>query len=395
MLNDTPGRVGPPIKPPPASVRDYFLTWLDDNGYPLWPFWEHIRRWWDIRHLPNLLIVHYADLKADLPGEMRRIAAFLDIEIDERVWPTMLRCCSFEHMKRNGSSIMPIVEKFLHKGAETFINKGTNGRWRDVLTAQDIRRYEQEARTQLGEACAAWLAEGTELHARHDARQVEPVRSDSCRAGGEIAMLKSDTFGTAMRPVVLARPRSTPGIAAISAPPQACNASAGAGIDWRRPPGRVIRKVAGGAIECNCFVKCALNVRQRGQPPLHTHWRDARGVAALRCMARTDARRPDDAHRSSAPFLKNRLASPYRLRPDASRLLRNPRLSRDPARTLLSAIAVLPEFGRRLRRPFLPLRQWLPDTQPIDRRFIDVAQGLFLQPRSPTSLAKADASYVE
>lgn len=160
MPNDTPGRVGPPIKPPPASVRDYFLTWLEDNGHPLWPFWEHIRSWWDIRHLPDPLTVHYADLKANLPREMRRIAVFLDIEVDERVWP-MLRCCSFEHMKQNSSSIIPIVETFLHKSAQTFINKGTNGRWWNVLTAQDIRHYEQEARTQLGEACAAWLAEGT------------------------------------------------------------------------------------------------------------------------------------------------------------------------------------------------------------------------------------------
>lgn len=170
MVNDTPGRVGPPITPPPASVRDYFLTWLERNGYPLWPFWEHIRGWWDIRHLPNRLMAHYADLRADLPGEMRRIAAFLDIEVDERVWPTIEQLCSFEHMKQNGSTIIPAVETFLHNGAQTFVNKGTNGRWRDVLSAHDSRRYEQEARARLGAPCAAWIAEGRGMRARHDAR---------------------------------------------------------------------------------------------------------------------------------------------------------------------------------------------------------------------------------
>ena len=170
MVNDTAGRVGPPIEPPPVSVREYFLTWLERNGHPLWPFWEHVRSWWDIRHLPNLLMVHYADLKADLPAELRRIAAFLDIEVDERVWPTIVQHCSFEYMKQDGSRLIPAVETFLHKGAQTFIHKGTNGRWRDELTAQDISRYEQEARARLGKACAAWLAHGRRTLALCDAR---------------------------------------------------------------------------------------------------------------------------------------------------------------------------------------------------------------------------------
>jgi aryl sulfotransferase len=45
-------------------------------------------------------------------------------------------------------------------GATSFFNKGTNGRWRDVLTAEDIARYEQTARRELGEECARWLATG-------------------------------------------------------------------------------------------------------------------------------------------------------------------------------------------------------------------------------------------
>src|SRR3546814_2501789 len=37
-LNDTPGRVGPPIEPPPDSVRQYFHDWLTRDGFPFWPF---------------------------------------------------------------------------------------------------------------------------------------------------------------------------------------------------------------------------------------------------------------------------------------------------------------------------------------------------------------------
>lgn len=160
LLNDTPGRVGPAIGRPPADVRQYFLEWLEGDGYPLWPFWENIRSWWEIRALPNMLLLHYAELKADLPGAIRRIAAHLDIAVDEARFPDMLKHCSFDWMKAHGQKSVPLGGALWDGGAGTFVHRGVNGRWRDVLTAQDNRRYEQIAREQLGEECARWLATG-------------------------------------------------------------------------------------------------------------------------------------------------------------------------------------------------------------------------------------------
>jgi aryl sulfotransferase len=160
MLNDTPGRVGPPLERPQQAIRDYFLTWLDQDGYPLWPWWSHVRSWWEIRHLPNLLLVHYADLKADMPGEIRRIAEFIGAPIDEDRWPVILEHCTFEYMKAHAAQGFSLAESVFDGGATSFFNKGTNGRWRDVLTAEDIARYEQTARRELGEECARWLATG-------------------------------------------------------------------------------------------------------------------------------------------------------------------------------------------------------------------------------------------
>ncbi len=82
-LNDTPGRVGPPIEPPPDSTRQYFQDWLEMDGFPFWPFWENVRSWWEIRNLPNVMLIHFAKLKADMPGEIRRVASLLDIPIEE------------------------------------------------------------------------------------------------------------------------------------------------------------------------------------------------------------------------------------------------------------------------------------------------------------------------
>ena len=159
-LNDTPGRVGPPIEKPPTAVRQYFLDWLDRDGHPFWPFWENVRSWWEIRGLPNVMLLHFAELKADMPAQIRRIARFFDIPIDERRWDAIVEHCSFDYMKRNAVKSVPLGGRFWDGGAETFINKGTNGRWRDTLTAEDSVRYERMAREQLGAPCAHWLATG-------------------------------------------------------------------------------------------------------------------------------------------------------------------------------------------------------------------------------------------
>lgn len=157
-LNDTPGRVGPPLLPPPADIRQYWLEWMDKDGYPFWSFWENIRSWWQIRELPNLLLIHFNDLKCDMPGEMRRIARFLDIPIDETRWPDIVEYCTFDWMKKNATRSVPLGGAFWDGGAETFINKGINGRWADTLTAADIAEYEARTVRELGPECARWLA---------------------------------------------------------------------------------------------------------------------------------------------------------------------------------------------------------------------------------------------
>lgn len=160
-VNDTPGRVGPRIERANPDVRRYFLDWLERDGHPFWPFWENVRSWWAIRDLPNLLLVHFADLKADPEREIRRIADFLEIPIYPDRWPAILEHSSFEWMQRHADLSAPLGGAIWDGGAGTFINRGTNDRWRDVLTFEDVVRYESTAERELGPECARWLAHGT------------------------------------------------------------------------------------------------------------------------------------------------------------------------------------------------------------------------------------------
>ena len=161
LLNDTPGRVGPPIEPPTDSIRRYFNDWLELDGFPFWPFWENVRSWWEIRDLPNVQLLHYADLKSDMEGNIRRMAAFLEIDVPDGRWPAIFEHCTFDYMKRHAAEAAPLNGAIWKGGAQTFVHKGTNGRWRDTLNSEESARYERMAVWELGHDCAAWLKEGS------------------------------------------------------------------------------------------------------------------------------------------------------------------------------------------------------------------------------------------
>ncbi len=159
-MNNTPGLVGPPIESPKGTITEYYHEWLNKDGFPFWSMWDNVSSWWAIKDLPNILMVHFGNLKKDMPSEIRRIAAFLDIPIDESKWADILHHCSFDYMKANGDKTVPLGGALWKNGADSFLHKGKNGRWRDVLSAEESQKYEQMALDKLGPACAKWLATG-------------------------------------------------------------------------------------------------------------------------------------------------------------------------------------------------------------------------------------------
>jgi len=153
--------MGPVIqRPTGGDMREYFHDWFNREGYPFWPFWENVRAWWAVRDLPNVMMLHYQNLKNDMEGEMRKVGEFLECEVDEDKWEEMVLHCTFDYMKHNAKESAPLQGSLWAGGAKTFVNKGTNDRWRDTLTAEDVDMYEARALEELGAGCAKWLATG-------------------------------------------------------------------------------------------------------------------------------------------------------------------------------------------------------------------------------------------
>jgi aryl sulfotransferase len=100
-LNESPGLVGDKLpswedacdgEDGDDAVRTIFDKWLntpwgehpwEKDGWPFWSLFYNAKTWYDAKDLPNVLMVHFTDLKKDLGGQMRRIADFLGAPIDE------------------------------------------------------------------------------------------------------------------------------------------------------------------------------------------------------------------------------------------------------------------------------------------------------------------------
>lgn len=139
------------------TFAEFWDNWLE-TGRHLWPLWDHIDSWWRVRHLPNLLLVHYSDLINDKPNEVERMAEFLGVKIDAAKKDLVLRESSLEYMKENW-------EKFQSPGflPKRFFGKGKNGVWKDFLPPEKIEKYEIFIVEKLGHECASWMKNGGPL----------------------------------------------------------------------------------------------------------------------------------------------------------------------------------------------------------------------------------------
>lgn len=139
-----------------GDIATDFKTWLETPDANVVTYFAS---WWPRHDEPNVVFIHYNDLKADLAGEMRRLAGFLGIDVPEEKWPSVVERCTFEAMKARPQEIGPF-EFVFQGGTDSFLYKGTNGRWRGVLQRAELDAYTKAVAEHLPPEAAAWLEQG-------------------------------------------------------------------------------------------------------------------------------------------------------------------------------------------------------------------------------------------
>ncbi len=161
------GNVGDDFPVWGGEIRDRWREWIsrgwfewESEGYPYWSNIYHTATYWPHRDLPNVLLVHYNDLQADLPGQITRLGDFLDIEVTPDAAQEIAAAAHIDEMRANATRDGDPLAMAFKGGSQAFFFKGTNGRWKDVLSADDIELYDTAKERVLEPAAVHWLEHG-------------------------------------------------------------------------------------------------------------------------------------------------------------------------------------------------------------------------------------------
>ena len=122
-----------------GSFDDFFELFLKGNvAYGC--YMHNVLSWWRLRHRPNILLLTYEEMHADLPAVVAKIAAFLSKELTSQQVTLIADHCQFKQMKQNpmtNAAQMPKVA-----GETDFMRRGMVGDWRNYLSPEQDQRID-------------------------------------------------------------------------------------------------------------------------------------------------------------------------------------------------------------------------------------------------------------
>lgn len=152
---------GPP--PLPAAEIDRFWAWVDDStpadvvSSSLLRTLQHLQSFWDAPDTVDVVMLHYDDLQADLPGQMRVLADRLGIVVGDELWDELVEAATFEQMRGEADRTVPSGDVHMFLDNAQFFRSGTSGQWHDQLDADALERYWRRVDELSPTELSAWV----------------------------------------------------------------------------------------------------------------------------------------------------------------------------------------------------------------------------------------------
>ena len=121
---------------------------------------HHLDTGWQRRHDANVALFHYADLTADLPGELLRLAGVLGIPCSPERARELAAEASLARMRERSADIAPNASQGNWKDVRAFFRSGGSGEWRGRVSAADLAAYEARVAALVSPDLAAWAHGG-------------------------------------------------------------------------------------------------------------------------------------------------------------------------------------------------------------------------------------------
>jgi hypothetical protein len=123
-----------------GSWEEHFQLFLhNDVGFG--PYFDHVLPWWQAsRKDKNILFLKYEDMKHDHPGNVAKLASFLDIEADSQLIESVVSLSSFQSMTSNETTNFEWVPQKADKPKH--FRKGDIGDWRNYFSNEQSRQMD-------------------------------------------------------------------------------------------------------------------------------------------------------------------------------------------------------------------------------------------------------------
>ncbi|QOC93281.1 sulfotransferase domain-containing protein [Micromonospora craniellae] len=161
-LTGNPASPPPVAEPSPPPVEQALVRWVDADPDPrveldsLPGVMAHLRDVWARRRRPNVHLVHYDDLTADLAGQMGRLAERMGLEPPG---PELVEAATFDRMRARADRLAPDPAG-VFKDRRAFFRSGRSGQGSALLDAETLARYHRRAAALAPPDLLAWLHRG-------------------------------------------------------------------------------------------------------------------------------------------------------------------------------------------------------------------------------------------
>lgn len=88
------------LEPGAVSIADFFQNWLK-GGAAGGGYWKHLLSWWEQRDNPNVLLLSYEGMTENPSANIRRLAAFCGIALDDALLALTLERTSLAFMLKH------------------------------------------------------------------------------------------------------------------------------------------------------------------------------------------------------------------------------------------------------------------------------------------------------
>ena len=148
-----------PLSDDPTERFRMFVHATDMGVLSLTSVLHHLDTAWQLRHDSNVVMCHYADFSADLPGEIVRLAGALDVDMTRDRARELAAEATLERMRDRADDVLPNAGA-IWKDDRAFFRAGGFGEWRSRVNDDDLAEYDRAVRAMTSPELAAWAHRG-------------------------------------------------------------------------------------------------------------------------------------------------------------------------------------------------------------------------------------------